>query len=125
MAVTRVDRKTGLQETSWTTVLQVDGRGALRNLRWNDPDAEAGNDEIRVTIDGDVMFTGAKNLAAVEELDLIQSMLQNTIVVNTDEGVRSRQRLPFHRVLLIEYKRAAAGASGINVTTHFEIKSQS
>lgn len=124
MPVTRKKTETALKATDYTTILSLSGRGALRALTWVDlDDPLAQTDTLRVTVDGDVLFDAGKDLAGVEELDLLASIVQNAIVVTTDATIRSLQRVPFHQTLLIEYKRAAAGTNGIEVITVFELKS--
>ena len=123
MTVLRKEAKTGLKGTDYTEIFEILGRGALRSIRWEDKDAPlAQTDALRVTIDGDVIFDAGKDVESAEELDLLGCMLQNAIVVTTDATIRSLQRIPFHHKLKVEYKRAAAGTNGLDITTLFEIK---
>jgi len=126
MASTEISRQTGLKATTWTTAIEIIGRGSLRGLGWQDADTQAGNEEIRMTIDGTVTLTVAKNVGAMEYFDLVQSIITDAVVnvasATDSETLRTVQRIPFHRQLKIEYKRASAGTNGLSITTFYEIK---
>jgi len=115
--------KTALKATDYATILEVNDRGALRGIYWSDPDTLTQNETLRITIDGDVVLDAAKDTPnTAEYLNLVKSILSNTIVNTTDEPTITSQKTPFHSSLKIEYKRAAAGTTGLSVTVLYSVK---
>jgi len=113
----RKTTKTTLKATDYTTILEVNDRGALRGIYWTDPDNATQNETLRITIDGDIVLDGTRDIPNTwEYLNLAKSILSNTPTVTTDEGVISTQKISFHTSLKIEYKRAAAGTTGLSIT---------
>jgi len=125
MAMTRVYRGTGLKSTDLVELLNVVGRGALTSIMFNDVDDHAGVDFIKIVIDGVTVladtngynFTAANNIMGLQE-----SIVTNTPAVTTDEAAKNLQRIPYHRSLIISYKRTTAGATGASISILYEIK---
>jgi hypothetical protein len=123
MAVLRKSAQTGLKATSYTQLLKVQGRGALRSIYWTDPDNATQTETLRITVDGDVVLDGGKDVPNTWEfLGLIKSVMANTPTAITDDHVIDTQRIPFHDSLLVEYKRAATQTTGLSITITYENK---
>jgi len=123
LATLRKTANTGLKATAYTTILNLSGRGSLRAIYWTDPDNLSQNETLRITIDGEVVLDGTRDVPnSWEFLNLTKSIITNTPTTTTDEGVQTEQRIPFHDSCKIEYKRAAAGTTGLSITTVHELK---
>jgi len=126
MATTRVIRATGLKATTFEQVAsKIIGKGALRGIRIRDADGLTQDEFLRITIDGSYVLDGSNgaDIVGTQELILTDSILANDIIVDPGAVVKATQRIPFHHELFIEYKRASAGTSGLDITILFELKS--
>jgi 2'-5' RNA ligase len=125
MTFTIVNRNSGLTSNSWTEIVSVVGKGAVRGISWHDRKNTSSPDSIKLVIDNLTVFQ-ASGVAPSgwAEWHLTMSALRNEYVSTADEAVLAEQRLPFHHSFTVSYKRATATSSlsGLDVTVLYELR---
>lgn len=121
MASTRIARATITNTGSYVTVLNIISAGSLRMIGWKGNGGGEESTNIRLTIDSDIVFTitGYSLPTTLTYIELLKTIIANSMAVTTDDAVRNLSRFPFRRELKIEVQ---TGASGLTINTLYELK---